>query len=71
MTNTSPQFLPTCCRGFSVPGNVRRVRCDALDALSSDYRAGAADTEEAEEAIAHAGVQVSAEVDAIVESIAE
>ena len=45
------------CRGFSVPGNVRRVRCDAIEAFSHDHPMSAG-TEEAEEAIAHAGVQV-------------
>ena len=44
---------PLSFRGFSVPGNVRRVRCDAIEAFSCDRQA-----EEAEEAIAHAGVQV-------------
>ena len=45
------------CRGFSVPGNVCRVRCDAIEAFSHDHPTSAG-TEEAEEAIAHAGVQV-------------
>ena len=45
------------CRGFSVPGNVCRVRCDAIEAFSHDHPMSA-NTEDAEEAIAHAGVQV-------------